>query len=168
MMQPNKIKVDYGMFDYYKYYVKNSGSDIDRTTFNKIVSDFNSEIANAIINEGLEFKPKYVQLTICVRKSKRVPRIDENGKLINTMPVDYKSTKELWERDPEAKEKKLVLRYLNNHTGKYVFRIKAIKSGYTYSNKKYYKFKAVRKFARDLGKRILDQDLDKFDAYKLY
>lgn len=168
MTRTNNIKVDFGMSDYYKYYSQHSEQPVDAKTFNKIVSDFNKEITNAMIYQNLEFKPRFVQLTLCIRKSKRVPRIDDNGKLINTMPIDYKSTKELWAKDPDAKDKKIVLRYLNNHTGKYVFRIKAIKTGFAYSNKKYYKFKAVRQFARELGKRILNTDLDKFDTYKLY
>ena len=162
-----RVKKDYGMSDYYNYYLKNSNNPQSKFKFNKIVSEFNEGVVNLIINEGIEFKPAKLQFTFCVRKTKRVPKIKE-GKLINTTPIDWKSTKQLWEDDSEAKDKKILLRYLNNHTFKYVFRIKTLKFGQNYKNKKYYKYKPARSFQRLLAKRILDDNLDNFDAYKLY
>jgi hypothetical protein len=162
-----KINTDYGMTDYYNYYKKNYESKVSNVKFNKIVSEFNKEIVNLIIEEGLEYRPIMLQFVFCIRKVKKIPRI-KDGKLINTTPIDWKSTKELWSNDSDAKEKKILLRYLNNHTFKYVFRIKGIKVGFNYSNKKYYKFKPVRSFQRLLAKRILDDSLENFDAYKLY
>lgn len=163
----NKIKVDYGMPDFYKYYCDNSKEPVDRKTFNKIVSEFNKGVVNAIIEKGIEYTPTYLQMTFCVRKSVRIPKI-KDGKLINTAPIDYKTTKALWARDPEAAEKKILIRYLNNHTSKNVFRIKMIKSGFSYTSKKYYKFKPCRSFQRLLAKRIFDDSKDNFDAYNLY
>ena len=162
-----RVKKDYGMSDYYNYYLKNSNNPQSKSKFNKIVSEFNEGVVDLIINESVEFKPTKLQFTFCIRKTKRVPKIKE-GKLINTTPIDWKATNQLWESDSEAKDKKILLRYLNNHTFKYVFRIKALKSGQNYKNKKYYKYKPARSFQRLLAKRILDNDLDNFDAYKLY
>lgn len=162
-----RIKKDYGMIDYYNYYCKNSTNPQSKLKFNKIISEFNKEVVDLIINEGLEFKPTKLQFTFCIRKSKRVPKIIE-GKLVNNTPIDWKSTNELWESDSEAKDKKILLRYLNNHTSKYVFRIKILKLGINYKNKKYYKYKPARSFQRLLAKRILDNNLDNFDAYKMY
>ena len=163
----NKIKVDYGMPDFYKFYTSQSKSPVERKVFNKIVSEFNQKIVEAIIEKGLEFTPVNLQFTFCVRKSLRIPKI-KDGKLVNTSPIDYKTTKELWARDPEAAEKKILIRYLNNHTAKNVFRIKALKTGFNYTNKKFYKFKPCRSFQRLLAKRILDGNKDNFDAYNLY
>ena len=166
-MISKRVKKDYGMSDYYNYYLKNSNNPQSKFKFNKIVSEFNEGIVDLIINESIEFKPTKLQFTFCIRKTKRVPKIKE-GKLINTTPIDWKATNQLWESDSEAKNKKILLRYLNNHTFKYIFRIKALKSGQNYKNKKYYKYKPARSFQRLLAKRILDNDLDNFDAYKLY
>lgn len=163
----NKIQVDYGMPDFYKYYVENSKDPVSRKDFNRIVSEFNKNIVDAIINKNLEFTPVNIQLTLCVRKSIRIPKI-KDGKLVNTAPIDYKTTKALWAKDPEAAEKKILIRYLNNHSSKNVFRIKIIKTGFAYTNKKFYKFKPCRSFQRDLAKRILDENKDNFDAYNLY
>ena len=118
-----RVKKDYGMSDYYNYYLKNSNNPQSKFKFNKIVSEFNEGVVDLIINESIEFKPTKLQFTFCIRKTKRVPKIKE-GKLINTTPIDWKATNQLWESDNEAKDKKILLRYLNNHTFKYIFRIK--------------------------------------------
>jgi hypothetical protein len=163
-----KIKVDYGMSDYYKHYIKNSKNPVKSVSqFNHIVSEFNKKIAEAIINEELEYNPIMVQITFAIRKHKQVVKI-VNNKLLNKNPVDWKTTNQLWSEDSEAKEKKLLIRYQNNHSSKYIFRIKMMKTGYSYTNKKYYKFKPCRSFARNLAKRILNEDLEPFQAYNLY
>jgi len=162
-----KINVDYGIKDYYKYYKNNNDKVVDSKKFHKVISEFNKRIVDSIINDNLEFTPKTLQFTFCIRKSKRVPRI-ENNKVINTNPIDWKSTNKLWENDLEAAEKKIIIRYLNNHTSKYVFRIKLLKSGTTYSNKKMYRFKPCRGFQRTLAKRILDEKQENFEAFELY
>ena len=118
-MTNKRLIGDYGINDYYKYYNKNSNKSVDKSKFSKIISEFNKEIVNLIINENLEYRPTKLQFTFCIRKIKVVPRI-KDGKLINTSPIDWKSTKELWASNEEAKEKKLLLRFLNNHTSKYI------------------------------------------------
>ena len=162
-----KINVDYGLRDYYKYYNKNTKQAVDSKLFNKIISEFNKNIVELIIEKDLEFTPIMLQFTFCVRKIKKVPKI-ENGKLVNNNPIDWKTTKELWESDNETKEKKIIIKYSNNHTSKYVFRIKALKTGFTYKNKQLYRFKACRSFQRMLAKRILDPNKENFNAFKLY
>lgn len=162
-----KITTDYGLKDYYKYYLKDNNNPVNNKQFHKVISEFNKKIVDMIINDNLEFTPTTLQLTFCIRKSKRIPRI-ENNKLINTNPIDWKSTNKLWEEDTEAKEKKIIIRYLNNHTSKYVFRIKLLKSGKPYNNRKMYRFKPCRGFQRNLAKRILDVNQDNFEAFELY
>jgi len=161
------LPTDYGITDYLRYYNKGRKDKITRLQYNKIISDFNSQIVLMIINEGLEFKIPKVSTTICVRKTKRIPKFVD-GKFVNTIPVDWKATKELWASDEDAKEKKILLRFLNNHTSKHIFRIKMLKYGAIYKNKKVYKFKPARSFQRDLAKRIKDPNQDSFQAYNLF
>ena len=163
----NKIKVHYGITDYYKYYKKNNKDCVSSIKYNKIISDFNSEIIDNILNNNLEYYIPSLGFTITVRKAKRKPRIID-GKLYNTVPVDWKTTKELWNTDEEAKEKKIIVRFNNTHTSGYVFSIRLIKFGLSFKNKKHYKFKAARDFARSLSERIKDEEKDKYDTYKLY
>lgn len=162
-----KISRDFGMKDYYTYYKNTVKNPQSAQKFNKIVSEFNKRIMYSIINDNLEFSPIKTQLTICIRKVKRQIRI-QNNRVINTNPIDWKTTMKLWNDDEEAKTKKLVIRYLNNHSSKYIFRIKIIKDGTSYINKKYYRFKPCRLFQRELSKRILDPNKENFEAFELY
>jgi len=162
-----KLKVDYGSTDYYKYYCSNEKNPISNEKFNKITSLFNEGIVNLIIEENLEFTPVKLQFTFCVRKYKKILRI-QDGKLINTNPIDWKTTNQLWEENPEAKEKKIIIKYNNNHTSKNIFRIKMLKTGSTYNNKFLFRFKAVRSFRSLLSKRILDPNKDNFNTFNLY
>ncbi len=163
----NKIQVHYGITDYYKYYKDKYKNHVSSKKYNKIISDFNNEIINLILNENIEYYMNHLHLVVGVRKVKRRPRI-VNGKLRNTVPIDWKVTKELWQSDEEAKEKKLLVRFNNSHTSGYIFSINLIKVGLGFKNKKYYKFKAARNFARDLAKRIKDEEKERYDTYKLY
>lgn len=162
-----KVKKDYGMDDYYKYYCNTSKNPVSKKVFNKVVSEFNKEIVNLIIEESLEFTPVMLNFTFCIRKYKRVPNI-KGGKLYNTNNINWKATNELWENEPEAKEKKLFIKFNNNHSSKFMFRIKALKNGREFKNRKFFRFKACRSFQRTLAKRILDENKDKFEAYKLF
>jgi len=162
-----RIKSDFGMTDYYKYYKSKVKDPVDNHKFHKVISEFNSKIVDLIINEGLEFTPVGLHFNFCVRKTKRIARIKDN-KLINTAPIDWKATKDLWENDSAAKDNKILLRFLNNHTSKHIFRIRATKVGQKYRNKKLYRFKACRSFQRLLAKRILDKNQDNFNSYDLW
>lgn len=163
----NKIKVHYGLPNYYKYYKTKHKDGVSSVKYNKVISEFNLEVINLILNNNLEYYISNIGFMISVRKSKRKPKI-VNGKLYNTVPVDWNTTKKLWATDEEAKEKKIIVRFNNSHTSGYVFSIRLIKTGLGFKNKKYYKFKAARDFARDLSKRIKDEEKDKYDTYKLY
>lgn len=163
-----KIKPGYGMADYYNYYKNNYKKPVNSKLYNKVISEVHQQIVNAIINDNVEFYLKYISYSLVIRKTKKVPKI-KDGKLVNTMPINYKETLELWRSNPKAKEDKILIRHLNNHTSRYVFRIKLLKIGHQYyTNKIYYRFKACRSFQRDLAKRILDEDKENFDAFLLY
>ena len=162
-----KIRTDYGIKDYYKFYKSYSSEPVDNKKFHKVIGEFNKKIMEAIINDNLEYTPVSSQITFCIRKLIKPVKI-VNNKIVNKNPIDWKTTLQLWSENEEAKERKLLIRFLNNHSSKYIFRIKMIKSGYSYSNKKYYRFKPCRMFQRDLSKRILDPNKDNFQAYDLY
>lgn len=163
-----KIKTGYGIPDYYKFYKSKVSKPVDSKTYNKVITEIHERIVDAIINDGLEPTFKFISYSLVIRKTKKVPKL-KNGKLVNTMPINYKETLELWRNNPKAKEDKVLIRYLNNHTSRYVFRIKLLKAGHKpFKNKTYYRFKAARDFQRALAKRINDKDKDVFDAFLLY
>ena len=163
-----KIKSHYGMRDYFNYFKKNNPNlNINRTLYSKIISDINFEITNLIIEDNLTYVLPYLGSSLSIRKTKNIPKI-KNNKLYNTSPVDWKTTNELWESDKEAKENKILVRYLNEHTSRHVFRIYFKKYILYFKNKQYYSFKPCRDFSRMLAKRIKDENKDKYDSYLLY
>jgi hypothetical protein len=163
-----KIKTHFGMKDYFKYFKKEYPTiDITNKKYYDIIADFNEKICELIINDNVEYNLPNLGSSLCVKKTKKVPKIVD-GKLLNTTPVDWVATNKLWNEDEEAKEKKLLVRYSNYHTSKYVFRIYFKKYVYPFKNKKYFKFKSNRTFARLLAKRIKDEEQDKYDAFLLY
>jgi len=163
-----KIKTHYGMSDYYKSFKNdNPNLDISKELYNKIICDFNKSIIDLIIEQNVDYKIPHLGSTLCIRKIKRTVKI-VNGKVVNTNPIDWVTTNKVWNEDPEAREKKLLIRFLNHHTSGYFFKIYFKKYDSYYLNKKWYAFKASRDFDRNLAKRIKDENKDKFDAYKLY
>lgn len=163
----HKTRSDFGIADYHKYYTKKYNSEVSRSRYKSIIEDFNDGIKNLIIEESLVYQLPYIGMEIMLKKDKRKPRI-VNGKLINNTPPNWKATNELWDRDDEAREKKIVVRYNNHHTSGYVYRIYCKKFKCNLKYRSLYKFKPNRTFARGLGKRLLDPDKDNLDAFLLY
>ena len=161
----HKNKSDYGISDYYKFYSKIN--KIDKKLYNTIITDFNKEIVNLIIENNLIYYIPYLGFEIIIKKDKRRPRIVD-GKLINNIPIDWKETNLLWSRDIEAKEKKLLVRYNNSHSSGYVFRIYFKKFKTNIKNRNLFRFKPNRTFQRALSTRIKDPNKDNFDAFLLY
>jgi len=120
-----------------------------------------------VIEHNIIFYMPILELELFIKKDKRKPKI-VNGKLVNNIPIDWKATNELWEKDSEAKEKKILVRYNNSHTSGYVFRIYCKKFKSKVKKKNLYKFKPSRNFQRSLSKRIKDPNKDNFDAFLLY
>jgi len=163
-----KIKADYGIKDYFSYFKENNPElNIDYKTYNKIISEFNKGIINLIIEDNVEYNIPYLGSSISIKKDKRIPRI-VNGKLYNTSPVDWVATNKLWSEDKEAMDKKLLVRYLNSHTSKHVFRIYFKKYNLYFANKKLFSFQSNRDFKRSLGARIKDENKEKYESYLLY
>jgi len=163
-----KIKADYGIKDYYNFFkLDNPELDIPYSTYTNIIGTFNKGLIGLIIEDNIEYSIPYLGSTLSIKKDKRVPKI-KNGKLYNTSPVDWPTTNKLWFEDAEAKLKKLLVRYLNTHTSKYVFRIHFKKYKLYFKNKSLFSFKVNRTFARQLGDRINDENKPRYDTHLLY
>lgn len=162
----HKLNNSYGVIDFYNYYKKNTDNPVDIKTYRKVLDIYNKKIADLIINEGMDFVMPFLNFEITIRKDKRKPKIVD-GKVVNNTPVDPVATKKLWEKDEEAKNKKILVRYNNSHSSGYVFRIYCKKFRSNLKNKNLFKFRPVRDLKRRLAKIIKDPDI-KFDSFLLY
>ncbi len=172
MKQTRKTRyvTHYGTRDYYKYYksryVKKfpDTHDVPYKLYAKIIGDFNKLLCQALIeNNFYDFTFAGFLGVIGIRKYK--PKIDilENGEVKNRLPINYKETNKLWEKNPEAKAKRVYVRYTNKHTNGYVFDIKWFQSKAKFKNKWAYTMIFKRDFKRALSKRaqlgLLDASL---------
>lgn len=167
MIRKHNLKSDFGIRDYYKFYKKDVNNPVSKQLYSDIITRFNTEIKNLIIEKNLIYQLPYLGFQIVLKKQKRVPRV-KDGKLIHNIPVDWKRTNELWDKDEEAKEKKLLVRYDNYHTSNYIYRIYFKKFKSNIKNRSLFKFQPNRAFKRQLSARIKDPDKGNLNAYLLY
>lgn len=161
----NKITNSYGILDYYKYYnknyVSNSNSNyyVDKNTYSNILSDFHEELSNEIIFNNFEFKLPFRLGVLCLRKFKPKLKI-VNNKLINHNPPDFKATKELWEKDEEARENKVLVRHLNKHSNGFIFIMKLYKATSNFKNKSLFSFESTRFIKKKIKKAVTEYNVD--------
>jgi hypothetical protein len=160
----HKVKCHFGANDYYQFYKKNH-NEVDRSVFGKVVTEFNQAIGQLIIGEGLEYILPKLGFELILRKDKRKPRI-KDGKLLNNIPVDWKKTNSLWERDEYARDKKLLVRYNNSHTSGFIYRVYFKKFNARVQFRSVYKFQVNRDLKRDITNKL--NNSEQLDAYLLY
>lgn len=86
---------------------------------------------------------------------------EETGKIINTFPVNIHETVKLWKQKPELKNKTFV-RFTNDHSDNYTFRLHYQNSKAIYKNKNIYNFQFSKPLKKKLGQNIFNK---KVDAY---
>ena len=160
----HKVKSHYGMDDYYKHYKKNTRNAVDSKTHRNVLREMNKTLGNELATIGYEIKlPKRMGI-IRLHKTKSKCWFDK-GKLKTNKPVDFKTTIELWNRNPAAKAKKTLVRYENAHSDGYTFKIFYSKKSANYKNKSIYQIQVNRQVKRKLNESI---KLNKVDALLRY
>lgn len=156
------VKSDYGANDYFLFFKKNYDSKINRQTYGKILKEFNSHVRDRLSQKGAGYViPKQIG-KIELRKVKTELKIDEDGNIINRLPTNWQLTRALWKENPAAKEKKIKIKFTNEHTDGHTFRIVYLKSKANYKNKSIYKMRFNRTMKRDLSKSIFQGRIDAF------
>lgn len=145
----HKIKSDYGVRDYYKFYRDNGGT-LNYATFSRTLKSFDQGVANIIVNNEYSYKLAQGLGIITVKKVKNYVRIGKDGKVKTNYPVNYNATMKLWATNPEAAKAKKLVRYDNRHSNKYTYRFKYIVSGTLakYKNKSLYKMRFNRQYLK--------------------
>lgn len=151
LQRNHKIKCHYGSNDFYAYYQK-MGGILCRKQFGDILKKMNQMISEKIL-EGYSFKMPCRMGVLAVTKKKEFLDI-KDGKAVTNRPIDFKSTLELWEKYPEAKEEKKLVRFLNKHSNGYIYKIAFNRFYATYKNKSVYSVQVNRQIKRNLAQKI--------------
>ena len=128
--QQSKRKSDYGLPDMRAYYIRRYGElpkGIGVKEFNDIQKEFWERIFNEVIYKGYQFRMPGGLGTLTLTSRKPTVTIDSEYNVVRTnAPIDYKATTALWERDPEAKERKIRLYHTNVATDGNIYSIKLL------------------------------------------
>ena len=166
--RPNKVRGIVGIKDYYKFYNDNYVPNKDnkhyvtKKKFRNIIQDFNEMMLEEIVLNNYEFKLPFRMGKFSLRKLKPKKKIDSTNRLINKNPIDFQSTLQLWEKDAEAKAKKVFIRYNNKHSNGFVFFIFYDKKSANYKNKSVYHMKFHRKTKLFINKAVKEYNIDAF------
>lgn len=149
----NRIKRDFGINDLYEHYldrVKNKTKyyDLDKKKYKEILVDLNKSISDSII-KGEDF---VLPFGFHVRIKEKKMSYKKT-----TLKVDWKSTNELWLNDPQAKEDKVLLYYLNQHTNGFSYKWFWDKYRCSGKFKAAYSFIPSRENKKELGRNILNK-----------
>lgn len=178
--QEEKHKTHIATPDFYTYYAnkhfreiaegkkrgvlhKDSKYYMSAQKYSQIVDEFNSEVRDLIVNKSFDFIMPSRMGTLGVRKKRLTPYYDKNGVFRNPLPVDWQSTYELWESDPDAHADKKLVRFRNRHSGGYIAEWTLMKSKATFTNKSAYEFKPTRTAKQILGAVMLDFENNTID-----
>lgn len=157
------IKSDYGLRDYHRHFSKhNPDIVLSRTMYGDIIRDFNSHIRDRMSTKGAGFLIPCRLGRIDLRKTKPEVKIDEDGSVINNLPTNWKETRKLWAENPAAKEANIKIRFTNEHTDGYTFKVSYLKGRAIFKNKSIYKMRFNRDLKRNLSKSIFGGKIDAF------
>jgi hypothetical protein len=90
---------------------------VKKKIYNEIIRDFTEFLAEELLDNGIIFFPENVG-HIKIEGEKKLPKkIEVNGEERYAGAVNWKATNELWNSNPEVKEKKQLIFHLNEDTG---------------------------------------------------
>lgn len=171
-----KIGTDITTPEFYKHYIsklgnleKENGFKVNIRTYTKIVKEFNKWISNKIIHNPKGVVMPYKLGRLLIVKFKTPPILLSNGIVLKKhIPVDWNSTLKLWEKDEDAKNKKILVRLLNTHTDGYSYQWKRDHKRSTVRNNRVYLFTATRTNKLTLKNELRKEDhgLDYYEIVK--
>ena len=162
-----RVKPSHNRKDLYNFYKEraNFGNPVDYEIFMSVLKEFNTRILGSIIGQGNRFYIPAGLGSFVMSKKKAVLVIEEDGSISKYgFPVDWARTKELWNRDPDAKKKKKFVYHINEDEGNNVYRFKWFKPRSTIGNYTGYKF-VLSSTNRKRLKDIIKSGIARTDKY---
>jgi len=157
---PSKIKVDCGRMDMYKHYLKlDKNNNASYSEYAKVLNAFNKKISEKIMKESFEFIIPYRLGNLRIKKYKPSIKVDKNGNLnYKRLNPNWKATKELWNKDKEAKNTKKIVFHTNDHSDGYNYKWHFSNYRSNCANRSVYSFIPTRTNKRALAELIKDEE----------
>jgi hypothetical protein len=158
----SNIEVDiFGIRDIYKSYKSYSDNPLDYKQFLRIWEKFAERTLDDIILKGKDFVMPFRLGSLGIRKQKIRVKMNDDGTIDKrSLRPDWKATRELWERDEEAKNNKQLVFHLNKHFGGYNCKWFWDKSTCSVHNQTAYSLTMTRGNKRKLSAAIFDENID--------
>lgn len=156
----HSIKDSHGVKEAFRWIRRNKWLDIGRplseSMFYSIIREVNKNIALGLVSfKKISLPERMGELEL--RKSFPGAFI-KDGKVLNTYPVDWKETIQLWKKDEECRKKKTLVK----REAKEIYRVKYNKRNANYDNKTFYKFSTTRQLKRMIKEKAINGELDAF------
>jgi len=128
------------------------------------LDSINKKLREEILLNSFDFNLPFRMGMLGIRKRKLTPYINKKGEVVNPLPVDWKSTLDLWAEDPEAKAKKKLVRHYNEHTKGFIAEWYYSVAKATFKWKSGYSFIPCRTAKIELSK-VLKAEYNEVDYY---
>ena len=100
----------------YDYYTKAVEAPMPEEVYRQVAEAYSEFLLDKVIDEGEEVALPGRMGTLVVMGKKQKPKVLEDGTITGMAP-DWKATKALWEKSPEAKANKKLVYHTNADTG---------------------------------------------------
>jgi hypothetical protein len=144
-------KTDLNIRTSFKRYSKEVESPVEIKVFIAVANGYMKFLMDKVL-QGEEVTLPARMGTLFIQGTKRKLTFNKDG--VPLLPPDWKKTKELWDRNPEAKQTKKLVYCLNEETNGVVYKIKWSKNRVPIQNKLYYSLRLTRKNKRTTHKGI--------------
>lgn len=141
----------------YSLYKSKSKNPIDIKIYLKIVNEFMIFISKKLINNGELILPERMGI-LQIRGRKQKPKVVD-GKIKN-IGVNWIETKELWEKDENAKKNKQLIYYFNENSNGILYRTNWYRRRVLAANKSIYDFTLTRTNKRAIAKKIKEDSIE--------
>jgi len=160
----SRIKADYNNEQYISHIfwkIKKIYPEIDKKTITKIVSRY-FELTQDDLSHGNTISLGKELGDLYLVKVKRKVYMNDNGELVNNLPVDQNATNNLWKLKPELRGKTFV-RHINTHSSGYLFKLKHYLFRTSLKNKSLYSFKFSRTLKSKLSRNIINKEVNAYE-----
>ena len=156
-----KSSIKYGIREAYKYYKLYRENPVSYKQFRAIWNTFIDKVTTSIVEEGKDFSMPYRLGGVGVRKRKIIVKLNPDGTIDKrSLRPDWNATRQLWAKDPEAKEQKTLVFHLNKHFNGYNAKWHWDKTTCIVTNQTAYSLTMSRDNKRKLSAAIFDEDIE--------